>query len=78
MDFAEIIRQQQERIRELTASLSVWLNSTAAQDPEVQALVDKHQEQALTRLQELEVEGQKAKIASMEAVLSLLKGETKP
>jgi hypothetical protein len=78
MTLATQIQKNQVTIGKLTSSMMLWLGTPHAQNPAIRARILDLQDATLHRLQELEIEGQNAKIASMEKVVALLKDGTEP
>jgi hypothetical protein len=78
MNAEQAIKANQETIKNLTKSIELWISTPAAQDPKVRAKVTELQDRMLHRLQQLELQGQAAKVECMTTVLALLKGEMKP
>lgn len=76
MKTVEQIKQNQLRIIELTGQMSLWLGTPNAQKSVVRARIMELQDRTIHRLQELEIEGQRAKIENMEKVVALLKTGT--
>ena len=53
--------------------MKLWLNTPHAQNRNVRAQISLLQDHTLYRLKELEIAGQREKIAGMEQVVALLK-----
>lgn len=75
-NLSERMKTNQRRIIELTRSMALWMETPNAKKPEVKTKILELQDRTLFRLQKLEIEGQEAKIANMEKVISLLKEGT--
>jgi DNA-directed RNA polymerase sigma subunit (sigma70/sigma32) len=73
MNLEQQIKDNQDKIRQLAASFEIWLNTKHAKSPAVRAEMQNLQEHMMHRLQELEIEGQGVKIASMEKGVALLR-----
>ena len=72
MNLTEAIIENQKKISDLGAALSVY--NSALLSPKVRAKSKELHERLLYKLQQLEIEGQKAKIETMEQVRQLYRG----